>query len=95
MTPNDWFKVVVAILTLLGALTGALVALAFRIGRVAEKIATIAADFVGLKTNADKVPVLENRVGTVEAAWSRTQDDLRTLRHKTGNPSVPDFNAEE
>ncbi len=95
MTPNDWFKVVVAILTLLGALTGALVAMAFRIGRVAEKIASIGADFVGLKTNADRVPVLETRTGMLEKVWERTQGDLRELRHKTGNPSVPDFNAED
>ncbi len=74
---------------------GALLKMAHFVGRSAERIEgrvdTVARDIVGVKAHADEVPRIKLRVEQVEHAWSRTQDDLRTLRHKTGNPSCPDF----
>ncbi len=68
--------------------------LSFKLGTFASEIHEVGKNMIQIKERTDRVPVIEQRIGTLETAWTRTQDDLRVLRHKTGNPSVPDFNGE-
>jgi len=79
-----------------GALTGAgliigwLVALAFKMGGHVAQLKDVAKDMTEIKTNADKVPVLETRIATIENVVGRHNSDIKGLLRG----SNPAFNGE-
>lgn len=102
MKPDELVHLVEWFLGGAGALTVVIVGavlfllrVSFKLGHTARDIEKVAEEIKSVKANADQVPVLVTRMGTVEEAWRRTNSDMREIRRAVWGRSQPDFNGEE
>lgn len=71
-----------------------LLRVSFKLGGVAKTVEEVGEKMASIKANADQVPVLTTRLGTVEEAWRRMNSDVREIRRAVMGRSRPDFDGE-
>ncbi len=78
-----------------GGLIAWLMRLVYQLGASAKSIEEMRADLVGMKTNADKVPILETKAEQISEmlhAHIRKHDsDVKELRRAVWGRSSPDY----
>jgi hypothetical protein len=67
------------------AAVGFLFRVAYRLGHDAEEIKIALRDLTEIKVEIRKIPVIETRLGTAEAAWNATRSDIRYLLRQSGS----------
>lgn len=85
--------VVGGMFTGIAATVAFLLKIAYSMGGHVAELKAVAKDMTGIKTHADKVPVLETRVGTLESVFQRQRSDIEELRRRGAlrPPSVPEI----
>jgi len=76
----------------IGAVLAFLMRLVWKFATVATKLEHVAADMLGIKENADKVPALERDVATLKDVVSRSTSDIKDLLRgpRGSQPSIHD-----